>query len=135
MKSILNISLFTLAFITLQACGSFPQQTASHIHGEGNPVGPSHVEAVNTFDSQSEETSGLSFSQPEDVSVLDQTKAAGIGVILIPVSIMEGFTISDRNLRFCRSFFKSSCEHLRQQAGQQNRFPRAPVSFSDEPDK
>lgn len=135
MKSILNISLFALAFITLQACGSFPQQTASHIHGEDNHVGPSHMETVNTFDSQSEETSGLSLRQPEDVSVLDQTKAAGIGVILIPVSIKEGFTISDRTLRFCRTFFNSSCGHLRQQAGQHNRFPRVPVSFSDGSDK
>jgi len=135
MKSILSIPIILLLILVLQACGSFPQQPASHLHDGIDHFGPAGVETENSFDSQSDQTSGLSFSQPENGSVLKQSNTIGIGVILIPVSIQEGFTISDRTLRFCRSFFKSSCEHLRQQAGQQNRFPRVPVSFSDGPNK
>lgn len=120
MKSIVNISLFALIFLAVQACGSLPIQTASHLGGNGDRFG---ADAINqSFDQQSEMTSPIGFSQPyqepsEDKN-FDQQAGPGIDIILIPITIQQGFMVSDRALRFCETLLKAPCSHLRRQAGQ-----------------
>jgi len=130
MKSILYISLFTLIFLAFQACGSVPIQTASHIGDNNDRFGSETIDQ--SFDQQSEQTSSIGYLQletelPEEKS-FDQQNVQEIDIILIPITIQQGFMISDRALRFCQTLLKAPCSHLRQQAGQKGRTPRAPVS-------
>ena len=130
MKSILTTSLFTLIFLAFQACGSIPIQTASHLGDNGDRFGSEAIDK--SFDQQSDRTSSIGFSQPsretaEDRS-FDQQNGPDYDIILIPITIQQGFTISYRSLRFCQTLLKAPCSHLRQQAGQKGRTPRAPVS-------
>jgi len=130
MKSILTISLFTLIFLAIQACGSIPIQTASHLGDNGDRFGSETIDK--SFDQQSEMTSPIGFSQPsretEEDRSFDQQNGPDYDIILIPITIKRGFTISYRSLRFCQTLLKAPCSHLRQQAGQKGRTPRVPVS-------
>jgi len=133
MKSILNIFLLTLVSLAIHACGSVPQQTASHIgNGEERFGSPT---ADNPFDQQAELTSSFGFSQSEPKSGqeinLSESGSADIEIILIPVSIHDGFSLSYSTLRFCRILFKQSCSHLVSQVRQPYGFPKAPVSLPD----
>jgi len=133
MKSTLNILLFTLVFLAINACGSVPQQTTSHIGNGGERFGS--ATADNPFDQQAELTSSFWFSQSEPEAGqeirLDENNSADIEIILIPVSIHDGFTLSYSTLRFCRILFKQSCSHLASQVRQPYGFPKAPVSLPD----
>jgi len=131
MKSILYISLFTLIFLAFQACGSIPIQTASHLGDNGDRFGSETIDE--SFDQQSDRTSSIGFSQPsqetaEDRS-FDQQNGPDIDIILISITIQQGFMISDRALRLCERVLNAPCGILRRQAGQTGQFPRAPVSL------
>lgn len=134
MKSILNILFITFTFMVIQACGTLPLQTTSHIGESSDRFDSGTVDQP--FDQQSEKTSPIGFTQPEPQPVaesrFDQQAEMNIGIIFIPVTIQDGFIITDRMLRLCETLFNSPCTHLRVQAGQPYGFPGAPVSLPED---
>lgn len=134
MKFILNILFVTITILTIQACGTVPLQTASHIGESSDRFDSGTVDQP--FDQQSEKTSPIGFTQPEPQQVsesrFDQQNVSNIGIIFMPVTNQNGFIITDRMLRFCETLFKSPCTHLRVQAGQPYGFPKEPVSLPEE---
>lgn len=134
MTSMLNILFITFTFMAIQACGTVPQQTTSHIGDSSDRFGSGTFDQP--FDQQSEKISPIGFTQPEPQPVaesrFDQQNEMEIGIIFMPVSIQNGLIITDRMLRFCETLYKSPCTHLRVQAGRPYAFPRAPVSLPEE---
>lgn len=135
MRFLLNSLFITLVYVAFQACGSVPQQTVSHINDGGDRFGSSETNLP--FDQQSEQTSQVGFSQPEEKEEseeqkFDQENTMNIGIIFMPLPYQGGFSITDRALRTCEVFYDSPCTHLFIQSGRLNRFPAAPVSYSDE---
>jgi hypothetical protein len=136
MKSNLTFSLILLVFLMLQACGSVPQQTVSHIGNSGDRFDSGTF--GQPFDRQSELTSTIGFNQPESVPELagesgfEEQNKSDIGIIFMPVTIQTGLPITWRMLRLCETLYKNPCTHLRVQAGQPGRFPNAPVSLPEE---
>lgn len=134
MKFILNILFITITLLAIQACGTVPLQTTSHIGDSSDRFGSGTYDSP--FDQQSDKTSPIGFNQPEPQPVaedrFDQQNKMDIGIIFMPATFQNGFTITDRMLRFCETLYKSPCTHLRVQAGQPYGFPRAPVSLPEE---
>lgn len=134
MKTNLTILFIAFTILAIQACGTVPIQTTSHIGDSSDRFGSGTYELP--FDQQSEERSPIGFTQPEPQPVakdrFDQQNELDIGIIFMPVSIQNGFTITDSMLRFCEILYNSPCTHLRVQAGQPYGFPRAPVSLPEE---
>ena len=133
MKFILNILFITITILTVQACGTVPLQTMSHIGDSSDRFGSGAYDIP--FDQQSDKTSPIGFNQQEPEPLaegrFDQQNEMGIGIIFLPVSIKNGLKITDSMLRLCETLSNSPCTHLRVQAGQPNGFPMAPVSLSE----
>jgi len=133
MKPLLTITLFSLVFLTFQACGSLPQQTASHIGNSGDRFESGTF--AQPFDHEAEliPSFGASKSkaETEGESSFDKQNEAGTGIIFMPVTIQSGFTVTWRMLRFCERLYNNPCTHLRVQAGEPTGFPKAPVSLPD----
>lgn len=120
MKSILNIIFILTTILAVQACGTVPLQTTSHIGNSSDRFGSGTYELP--VDQQSEKTSPIGFTQAEEPGPVvngrfEQQNELDIGIIFMPVSIQNGFVITDRMLRFCEILYKSPCTHLRVQAG------------------
>lgn len=135
MKSTLNILFISITILAIQACGTVPLQTTSHIGDSSDRLGSGTYELP--FDQQSEKTSPIGFTQPEEPSPVaedrfDQQNELDNGIIFMPVSIQNRLKITDSMLRFCEILYKSPCAHLRVQAGQPYGFPKAPVSLPRE---